>query len=112
MDYKVMGENIKYIRRSSKLTQEELSEMIDVSTVFISQIENGARKPSLETVYKLSIALNTTMDDLVKSHDITLFEKHTPQIDSLLNGRTKEEINLIASVVRLILNSIEQNTLY
>ena len=52
MDYKLLGKNIKEARKSLKMTQEQLAEQIDVSTVFISQIENGSRKPSLETIYK------------------------------------------------------------
>lgn len=43
MDYKLLGKNIKEARKSLKMTQEQLAEQIDVSTVFISQIENGSR---------------------------------------------------------------------
>lgn len=39
MDYKLLGKNIKEARKSLKMTQEQLAEQIDVSTVFISQIE-------------------------------------------------------------------------
>ena len=37
MDYKLLGKNIKEARKSLKMTQEQLAEQIDVSTVFISQ---------------------------------------------------------------------------
>ena len=65
MDYKLLGKNIKEVRKSLKITQEQLAEKIEVSTVFISQIESGARKPSLETVYKISGALKIKIDTLI-----------------------------------------------
>ena len=65
MDYIEMGKNIKKIRKNRKLTQEQLAEQIDVSSVYISQIETGARKASLETVYNISLALRVTIDELV-----------------------------------------------
>jgi len=50
MDYILLGRNIAKARTKNGLTQEQLAEKTDVSTVFISQIETSVRKPSLETV--------------------------------------------------------------
>ena len=75
MDYKLLGNNIREARKSLKMTQEKLAEKIEVSTVFISQIESGARKPSLETVYKISIALNIKIDTLINEKS----ESDTPE---------------------------------
>ena len=62
MDYCSLGINIKTARKKVHMTQEELAEKVDISTVFVSQIENANRKASLETVYKISKALNITID--------------------------------------------------
>lgn len=75
MDYKLLGNNIRKARKSLKMTQEQLAEEIEVSTVFISQIENGTRKPSLETIYKLSTSLNVKIDTLING----MSESDTPQ---------------------------------
>jgi len=63
-DYSAVGSNVKRIRKSRKITQEALSEMSDISTQYLCRIENGARVPSLETVYKLAKALEVETDML------------------------------------------------
>ena len=99
MNYKIMGINIAKKRVENHLTQEQLAEIINVSTVFISQTETAVRKPSLETVYKLSSALNTTIDNLIGN------ESHQSQIEeiiSLLENKNKDEISFVTNIVREI----------
>ena len=70
--YRNIGNNIKYYRllyslNKNKLTQERLAEKIDVSTAFIGNLESNKIKQGLSvyTLYKLSKALNVSIDDLV-----------------------------------------------
>lgn len=70
--YRNIGNNIKYYRllyslEKEKLTQERLAEEIDVSTAFIGNLESNRIKQGLSvyTLYKLSKALNVSIDDLV-----------------------------------------------
>lgn len=111
MDYIQLGKNIKYVRKSLNITQERLSEIVDISTVFISQIENGARKPSLETVYKLSIALNISIDELINNQGTKELVVDTTEINTLLQGRTTQEIKLITSIAKTVLNKLDNNQL-
>lgn len=104
MDYKVMGKNIAQIRNRNYLTQEQLAEKIDVSTVFISQIENAVRKPSLETIYKISSALNTTIDSLIGNDSI---EVRCDEIARLLSDKNQAEISFITGVIREICMNLE-----
>ena len=80
MDYCSLGINIKTARKKVHMTQEELAEKVDISTVFVSQIENANRKASLETVYKISKALNITIDDLLSDEK----QKTIDDVDELL----------------------------
>ncbi len=70
--YRNVGNNIKYYRllyslEKEKLTQEKLAEKIDVSTAFIGNLESNRIKQGLSvyTLYKLSKALNVSVDDLL-----------------------------------------------
>lgn len=106
MDYKLMGKNIAEIRLKNHLTQEALAEKIDVSTVFISQIETSVRKPSLDTVYKLSVALNTTVDALI-GNDTN--QAKYEEIIRLLHGRTSTELAFITGVLREICSNLNDD---
>ena len=99
-----MGKNIARIRNKNHLTQEQLAEKIDVSTVFISQIETAVRKPSLETIYKLSIALNTTIDTLIGNDNL---QTKYDEIAKLLNDKNSDELSFIIGILREICSNLQ-----
>ncbi len=53
----IISRNIASIRKKRKLTQVELSEKLNYSDKAISRWENGESLPDIETLYKLSEAL-------------------------------------------------------
>ena len=65
LDSKVVGEVIASIRRRKKLSQEVLSGLADIGRTHLSAIERGERKPTLETLYRISCALEVRMSDIV-----------------------------------------------
>ncbi len=58
------GEKIKRMRQNRGLTQEQLSEAVDISQRALSAIERGENFVTSETIDKLLKALNTTTEEL------------------------------------------------
>ncbi len=56
-------------------TQEELSEMIDISTRSLQRIENGENNPSIKTFRKLIKTLNISDKDIAYIVKNELIEK-------------------------------------
>lgn len=48
-----IGERIRKIREGLKMNRERFSEMIDISDVFLGQIERGERSLSLKTLFRI-----------------------------------------------------------
>lgn len=112
MDYKLLGKNIKEVRKSLKMTQEQLAEKIEVSTVFISQIESGSRKPSLETIYKLSIALKIKIDTLINTDYNTELPDDVTQLVDLLNMCSPKQRTFVTEISKdLIFKLMEDKTI-
>ena len=105
MDYTTMGKNIAKIRNMNHMTQEQLAEKTDVSTVFISQIETAVRKPSLETMYRLSGALNTTIDTLIGNDNL---QAKYDEIAKMLQNRSADELSFITGILREICLNIRE----
>ena len=63
---KLLGSNIKKIRKARGLTQEKLAEMVEISPPNISYIETGKFAPSIETLQKIARALNVEPYELYK----------------------------------------------
>ena len=66
--YNTIRKNIKKYRKMKGITSAELAEMVDLSHDFIRQIESEktAYNFSVETFYKISVALDVSLDMLIK----------------------------------------------
>ena len=66
--YNTIRRNIKKYRKEKGLTSAQLAEMVDLSHDFIRQIESEKTRYnfSVETFYKISIALGVSLDQLIK----------------------------------------------
>lgn len=56
---------LKEVRKTRKLTQQELAEKTGIPVTSIAHFESGSRKPSLENFYKLIVVLNVSADYLL-----------------------------------------------
>ena len=66
--YDTIRRNIKKYRKEKGLTSAQLAEMVGLSHDFIRQIESEKTRYnfSVETFYKISVALGTGMDKLAE----------------------------------------------
>ena len=69
-DYALIGERIKFWRQKRGLTQEKLAEKVELTLGFISLIETGKKRASLETLLSLCSILNITLNDLLVGNQI------------------------------------------
>lgn len=65
-----IGINIKKARKDKRLTQKELSEKVDISRNYISDIECGRYIPSVETLLLISTVLEIDLN-MFKNDGIT-----------------------------------------
>lgn len=64
LDSKIVGEAIAQIRRKKDISQDVLSGLAGIGRTHLSAIERGERKPTLETLYRLSIAFDMKMSEI------------------------------------------------
>ena len=66
--YDIIRRNIKKYRKERGMTSAQLAELVDLSHDFIRQIESEktAYNFSVDTFYKISVALNVKLDDLIQ----------------------------------------------
>ena len=58
VDYSLIGTRIKHARKSCNMTQEHLAEKLGVSIGYVSQVERGITKISLDLLASISNILN------------------------------------------------------
>lgn len=69
MDLRQLGKRTKEQRKHQRLTLEALAERVDISRNFLWEIESGRKAPALSTMYRLSVALNVSLDYLMGTSD-------------------------------------------
>lgn len=64
--YEQIAKNIKKYRKEAGITQAQLAERVEVSHEFIRRIESekGRKTFSIDTIYKISLALNINIAKL------------------------------------------------
>ena len=65
LDSVVVGRVIQSIRESKKQSQEVISGLAGIGRTHLSAIERGERKPTLETFFRISDALNVRPSTLI-----------------------------------------------
>ena len=65
MDYYAIGQRIRKTRKAHGLSQEQLAELIGISTTHMSHIETGNTKLSLPVLVSLAEALEVRTDELL-----------------------------------------------
>lgn len=65
LNAKNLGKRIRSLRKSKGYTQEDLSEIIHCSPIYLSNIENGTRTMSMDIFIDLVNSLETTANDLL-----------------------------------------------
>lgn len=68
--YNTIRKNIKKYRKEKGMTSAQLAELVDLSHDFIRQIESEktAYNFSVETFYRISVALDVKLDDLIQEN--------------------------------------------
>jgi XRE family transcriptional regulator, regulator of sulfur utilization len=71
-----LGKTIQRLRKAYNMSLGDLSEQSGVAKSIISQIERNETNPTLSTVYRLSRALDTTIDEVLRDDSSQVFLEH------------------------------------
>lgn len=67
IDYSLIGARLRNARRKAGLTQEALAERVEITTVYLSKIENGKVHPTLDTLAALCEFTETDIGALLSN---------------------------------------------
>lgn len=65
MDSRALGDAIRVARMKKGYTQEQLSELLDITLVHLANIEGSRRKPSVSLLFQMMELLDFSVDALV-----------------------------------------------
>ncbi len=92
---KLLGKRIKEIRKFKGLTQEQLSEMIDIETSSLSGIESGRFYPSLHVLEKIASVFDVELIEFFKFSSVNFPENLDEEIINIIEKLDKNNKRLI-----------------
>ncbi len=70
----ILAMNFKFYRATYNLSQEKFAEKIGSNLVYVNQIENCKRKPTIEMLDKIADGMNKNIDSKLKMTSSKLLE--------------------------------------
>lgn len=102
LDYKIIGQRIKDCRNERNITQNKLSELLDVSNVYVSRIERGVSKVNLEMLYRISVILDIPIGLLITGVDQDSSIYLDAEIAELMEACTPNKKKLIYELIKAV----------
>ena len=91
---KFLGQRLRALRKQRGLSQERLGERSGLSGKFIGEVERGEKSISMDSLYRVSVALEVPMRDLtdVRADKPTAVpSEEAERIFALVSGRRRPE---------------------
>ena len=109
VDYRALGAKIKQKRLGLGMTQERVSEKLDLSESFYSRIERGERVLSVETLIKIANFYSLSLDYLLlDSTHTNIDEKLQTELDSIFGDLNPPQANLLLNLLRVHAENIDK----
>lgn len=101
VDYKLIGERIKRARKAKEMTQEILAERLDVSIGYISQVERGITKISLDLLGAISSVLECDIASLVSESAVNSIDYMESELIGEIRKLDDKKRKYILKVIKI-----------
>lgn len=113
---KLVGENIRLLRKKRGLTQEELAERINLQQAYIGGVERGERNISMLTLQKIAVGLEVSPEKVLNLSNINLLENPQREeflsiITSLIHQKNIDELQFILKFIHNFSEFVESNSI-
>lgn len=101
IDYKLIGERIKKARKSKGITQENLAEKLGVLIGYVSQVERGITKISLDLLGAISSILDCDVAGLIIQSATKSSEYMESEIISEIRKLDQKKKKIVLELIKL-----------
>lgn len=95
----IIGKRIHDLRTSNNLTQSKFAELIDISVNFLSEIENGKKGMSQDTLYKLCSKFDVSADYILFGIEKKSSSTSPSMIIEYLNSLDTKELDVLSNYI-------------
>ena len=100
---KMIGARIQKLRKQKGLTQDELSEKVNISSKYLSSIERGKENPTLNTFISIAEELSVDIGDFFTEIQIEDPKITKEMILSLVDEADEDQLKTIYQILSVII---------
>ncbi|MEF9988049.1 MAG: helix-turn-helix transcriptional regulator [Christensenella sp.] len=109
MNYYDIGKRIRNKRKQLGMSQEKLSEMVEISVTHMSHIETGNTKLSLPVLVKIANALGASTDELLCDTLVSSKNIYNNEIANVLEHCDDTQTRIITDIIKTAKQSLDKN---
>lgn len=104
IDYSLIGARIKEARKRAGMTQEKMAEELDVSIGYVSQVERGITKISLDLLGAIAGILKIDLAYFVNGANVSAENYMTDEMTRDFSKLSSRDKRLVTEFIKLLLN--------
>lgn len=106
IDYKLIGDRIKKARKNKGLTQDMLAEKLNVSVGYVSQVERGITKISLDLLGAISTIVECDVASFISQSAINSNDYMESEIIKEIRKLNNDKRKYILEIIKLTHESL------
>jgi transcriptional regulator with XRE-family HTH domain len=103
IDKNLFGKRLKELREKRGMTQEELSNLLDIEWQHVSRLENGKNLPSCSILISLANVFDIDIREFTEYEHLNPENNVDNSINKLLSLATNEQKKVIFRIIQAIL---------
>ncbi|MBR1852092.1 MAG: helix-turn-helix transcriptional regulator [Lachnospiraceae bacterium] len=100
----IIGNRIREYRLENRLTQAEFAEIMDISVNFLSEIENGKKGMSQDTIYRLCKHFHLSADYIIFGLENTVIKTAPCTLDDIINYVSKMPLEELDTFIEYVIS--------
>ncbi len=102
INYRLIGQRVKQKRKTSQKTQDKLAEALGVSVGYISQVERGVTKISLDTLAEIATILQCDVTELIVGSAPRQEEYLTRELTAVYKMMDAQQKTMLLDIANII----------
>lgn len=103
-DFTAFGKAIKAARMAKKESRKDVSDAMNISPRYLTNIENRGQQPSLQIFYELVNRYNISVDQFFFGKNMNGKSAQRLELDLLLDELSSDGLNIVLATARAVLD--------
>lgn len=109
VNFKLIGKRVKEVRTEKGISQADLAERCKTSAQYLSQIENGRKQASLQTLVSVAEVLGVSLNELLSGNQVNNPAEYQRDVLQIFEGCSSYEKRVLFELLRSAKEILREN---